>query len=544
MTRLSWPRTLAAGAAVAAVTLAAACGGGPSTSAPSDPRELGTPESGGGLVFAMQQEPYCINAHQGPQFAAQFISRTLTDSLVAQSPDGKTFEPWLATSWEISPDAKHYTFTLRQDVTFHDGEKLDAAAVKANFDLFGNPAAKAAGAAGFLGAFYESSEVLDPYQVRINFSKGSAAFLQAASTPYLGIQAPSTLATDGACKGAVGSGPFVFESYTRQGSVKVRRNPDYKWGPPYAHHQDAAYLDSIEFRFVPEESTRTGSLTSGQIDATDGASVRQLDSLQKQGFALIRTDQPGQPWMAHLDTKYPPFDDVEVRRAFRESIDLDGLIQALWGGKYLRAWGPLTQFTPGYDKSVENSWKYDPDSAAKRLDAAGWSSRDADGFRTKDGKRLTVVWLSEPNELREQRPDFVQLVKEQVKKVGIDLQYVQASATDAAAKRLSGDFSAYAHSYVRADPAQLDRIFYSNPQNMSFTDKPDIDAWLEAGQATADPAQRAAEYAKVQKWAIDQAVVLPIYVQSQFVFFSPDVHGITTDATGWIQFYDAWKEES
>jgi peptide/nickel transport system substrate-binding protein len=528
-------------AAAAVVALAAACASNSAQSSTTSARELGTPVPGGTLVFAMQQEPYCINSHQGPQFAAQFITRTLADSLIAQSPDGKSFEPWLATSWEATEDAKHYTFTLREDVTFHDGEKLNAAAVKANFDMFADPAAKASGAALFLGNFYESSEVLGEYQIRINFSKGHASFLQAASTPYLSIQSPKTLATDGACKGAVGSGPFTFESYTKQGSVKVKRNPDYNWGPPYAYHQGAAYLDGIEFRFVPEESTRTGSLTSGQVDAIDGASARQVDLLERQGFSLIRSDQPGQPWMGHLNTRDAPFNDVEVRRAFREAIDFDGILQALWGGKYLRSWGPITQFTPGYDPSVENSWKYDVDSANRRLDAAGWTGRDSEGFRTKDGQRLTVVWLSEPNELREQRPDFVQLVKEQVKKVGIDLDYVQVSANDATARRAAGEFSVYAHSYVRAEPAQLDRIFHSRSNNISFTNNPQIDQWLEAAQATTDPAARAAEYAKVQQYVTDQAIVLPIYVQSQFVFFSAKVHGITTDATGWVQFYDAWK---
>lgn len=301
-----------------------------------DARDLGDPVSGGTLVFAMQQEPYCINAHQGPQFAAQFLNRTVVDSLVAQDPtDGSKFLPWLATSWEVTPDARQYTFTLREDVTFHNGEKLNAEAVKANFDLWADPLSKSAGALNFLGGTNPfTAEVLGEYQIRITFTKGHAAFLQAASTPYLGIQAPSTLAHDGACNGPVGSGPFVFDHYTRQGSFVVKRNPDYQWGPPYAHHSGPAYLDGIEFRFVPEDATRTGALTSGQVDAVDGAAVRQLDQLQRQGFSLVRSDQPGGTWMAHLNTERAPFNDAEVRRAFREALDLDGLVNALWGGKY------------------------------------------------------------------------------------------------------------------------------------------------------------------------------------------------------------------
>lgn len=86
--------------------------------------------------------------------------------------------------------------------------------------------------------------------------------------------------------------------------------------------------------------------------------------------------------MAQLNTKYPPFNDIEVRRAFREAIDLDGIFKALWGGKYLRAWGPLTQFTPGYDRAVENTWRYDPASANKRAVAGRPVPRTVPGVGT------------------------------------------------------------------------------------------------------------------------------------------------------------------
>ena len=339
----------------------------------------------------------------------------------------------------------------------------------------------------------------------------------------------------------MGSGPFIFDSYTPQGSFVVHRNPDYNSPPAYARNQGPAYLDQIVFQFVPETATRTGSLTSGQVDAIDGGSARDLASLTQQGFSLVRSDQPGQPWMGHFNTTSGVTADPEVRRAFREAIDFDGIIGAVWGGEYQRAYGPISQFTPAYEPAVETFWPYDPADANQRLDAAGWTERDGDGFRTKDGQRLTIVWVSDPNDIREQRPEFIQAAKELVKEVGIDLDWQSISYADATARRTSHDFGVYAHSYSRAEPAYLDQQFYGGRGLNGYSD-PEVDAWLDAGRATTDPAERAEWYSKVQQKVTDLAATLPIYAQSQFVLFSPKVHGIATDATGWIQFYDAWKD--
>lgn len=539
------PRRIAAVASLALVVGAVSgassvLGATPTTGTALD---LGTPVAGGTLVYDMQQEPNCHNAHVGPQYAAQTLTRLLTDSLISQDPDGTGFSPWLATSWEASPDARSYTFTLREDVTFTNGERLDAVAVKENFDSIADPASKNLGGQSFLGQSYDSTEVLGDYQVRINFKTGNAAFLQAASTPYLGIQAPGTLPRDGSCTGAVGSGPFIFDSYTPQGSFVVHRNPDYHTPPAYAANTGPAYLDGIVFQFVPETATRTGSLTSGQVDAIDGASARDLTDLIGQGFSLVRSDQPGQPWMGHFNNVSGVTADPEVRRAFREAIDFDGIIQAVWGGEYHRAYGPITQFTAAYDPAVETAWTYDPASANARLDAAGWTERDGEGFRTKDGQRLTIVWISDPNDIREQRPEFIQAAKELVKEAGIDLDWQSIDSATATQRRTDFDFGIYAHSYVRNEPAYLDTQFL-NGRGINGYNDPEVNAWLDEGRATTDPAARAAAYAKVQEKVTGLAVTLPIYAQSQFVFFSPKVHGIVTDATGWIQFYDAWKDPS
>ncbi|WP_283214947.1 ABC transporter substrate-binding protein, partial [Methylobacterium trifolii] len=117
------------------------------------------PRSGGSITWGVTTEPSCFDPHRSSQQAAFFVARNYIDSLVGKRADG-SFAPWLASAWTISPDGTDYTFTLREDVVFHDGERFDAAAVKANFDFVKNPE-NAANAVALLEAF-STAEVVSP----------------------------------------------------------------------------------------------------------------------------------------------------------------------------------------------------------------------------------------------------------------------------------------------------------------------------------------------------------------------------------------------
>lgn len=157
----------------------------------------GSDGEGGELVWSIEGANLSAG-HMDPQVSqldvSGMVQRAVLDSLVFQEADG-TFSPWLAKSWEVSPDSTEYTFVLRDDVTFTDGEKFDAAAVKANFDRIVDPETASAQAASMLGAdFYEGTEVVDDYTVTVTFTQPYAPFLQAASTPQLGFYSPAVLA--------------------------------------------------------------------------------------------------------------------------------------------------------------------------------------------------------------------------------------------------------------------------------------------------------------------------------------------------------------
>jgi peptide/nickel transport system substrate-binding protein len=347
----------------------------------------GSPVSDGTLTYAINTDADCLDPHQSPTDVAGFFARPILDSLVTLDSDGKIL-PWLAKSWTVSADGRTYTFNLRDDVTFSDGEAFDAAAVKANFDHVVNPKTQSKLAAGTIST-YIGARVVDPHTVEIALSQPSSAFLPAVATAYLGIEAPSTLAGDpkALCSKIVGSGPFVgTDGYTPQKGIDYTRRADYKWPAGTAKHQGPAYLDGLNIQVVTENSSRLGALTSGQVDAI--ASVPPVNVAQLKanpGFQIQTAQAPGGNYSYYPNTQSGPFTDIRVRQAFRSGMDFDTIVSKLYFGIFQPAKGPIAPATVDYDKSVEPSYSYDPAKANQLLDQAGWTGRDAEGYRTKDG---------------------------------------------------------------------------------------------------------------------------------------------------------------
>ncbi|MCX6492290.1 MAG: ABC transporter substrate-binding protein, partial [Rhodococcus sp.] len=141
------PAFLVAGLIATTATVLAGCAGGAATTA----ADAGPAQPGGTLRYGLSGAPTCSDPAQSGTNQTIYVTRQVVDSLTDQNPETGEIEPWLAERWEVGPDAKSFTFTLKDGVTFSDGTVLDAAAVKANFDaIIGLGAAKAPLAASYL----------------------------------------------------------------------------------------------------------------------------------------------------------------------------------------------------------------------------------------------------------------------------------------------------------------------------------------------------------------------------------------------------------
>ncbi|WP_159992407.1 ABC transporter substrate-binding protein [Roseomonas sp. 18066] len=168
-----------------------------------------TPVPGGHLTWGVTTEPVCFDPHRSSQQNAFIAICHYIDSLVGKRADG-SYSPWLARSWTVSPDGREYSFALREDVRFHDGEVFDAAAVKANFDHVRDPRNTTNTARPLLSL--DRVEVVSPYVVKFVLNRRDSGFLEATSSVKLGLISPKRLASgEGLCSGGArraGTGPL------------------------------------------------------------------------------------------------------------------------------------------------------------------------------------------------------------------------------------------------------------------------------------------------------------------------------------------------
>ncbi|MBE8525358.1 ABC transporter substrate-binding protein [Amycolatopsis sp. H6(2020)] len=500
------------------------------------------------LRFAVQTGPSELDPHASQSDVTALLTRPVLDSLVSVDASG-TVRPWLATSWETGGDHRSYTFTLREGVRFTDGTPFDAAAVQANLDHIVAPATKSQLATGLI-APYAGTQVIDARTVRVGFSRPFTAFLTALSTPYLGMQSPAALrqGPDAQARKIVGTGPFEMETYVPGQGVVYHRNPGYGWPPQGAPASGPPKLKRIEVRILPEDSVRVGALTSGQVDAAGGIPPINVAQLARDSRIRIENRQvTGGVYSYYPNTASGPFADVRVRRAFRAGIDWHTFVGKLYRGVYRPASSPISPSSAGYDPSTQGFDRYDPGTAAGLLDQAGWTGRDAEGFRTRNGERLTIRWMFVRNIAREQRSVLAEQVQAAARKAGFDVRFLDLTLATYARTAISGDYDLADFSWSRVDADALRDLFHSanvssetGGSNAARYADPQVDRLLDRALAIDDPAGRAPLYAEVQRKVLADAAVFPVYAPEYVIGTRKNVHGISWEQQGYPGFYGAW----
>lgn len=469
------------------------------------------------------------------------VLRSIFDNLVVLQPD-QSLAPWLATAWEISPDRTAYTFSLRRDVVFHDGTVFDAAAVKANFDRLAAPGAVLYARAE-IGP-YASAEVLAADRVRIHLHRPFEPLLRNLSSTKLAIVSPTAVARYGDVFGQkpVGTGPFRFTGLTQGTEIRLERNSAYHWAPPTAGHSGPAYVEKLIFKNVPEQATRVAALQSGQVQVADLIPSQYLAAVKADpDLHLLQKELLNTNYALSLNAQRAPWDDEEIRRAVRLSLDIGAIVRVVYLGTTPRAWSPLSpSLFASAEKELTASWKPDVRAAAAILDRKGWVA-GADGVRVKDGKRLTISFIDTQGN-REQRLDVIQLVRRQLAHIGIGFSIDSQPAGEYLQKIAEGDFDLAAGAQFADDPDVLRRYYVPAARTVGAGIKvndPELSGWLEQAAEESDTTKRSALYIKAQHRIIDKEYAIPVYVLLYNLATSNGVTGITIDTHGFPIFHDA-----
>jgi peptide/nickel transport system substrate-binding protein len=424
---------------------------------------------------------------------AQADARPAIESLV-QVRSGGSVEPLLATSWEIAPDGKSITLTLRQGVRFHDGSDFNAQAVKWNLDLQ-IEAGKATD--------WESVDVINDYTVRINIPGYKNTILTGLGSGIAMITSPTAVEANGldwARWNPIGTGPFIFEEYERDAKLTYKRNPDY-W-------QDGLpYLDGVEFVVIADETVRSIAFQKGDIHTLRASGLVAQD-LKNMGFDYVT--RAGGTFVLIPDSGNPesPFADIRVRQAVSHAIDREALAEALGYGLSR----PAYQVLPGYSlTAIPNLDKheFDQDLARQLLADAGHT----DGLKTTIHAFIRVV-----------PKDYVSAIANMLGEVGIEVEQDFPEAGKYSEYRFGGwNDAMMAHALGAMENLNSTFTFYFVGMQFPSVQKPA--GWQEAYDAalsseTVDPVKTQA----LVKLMHDDVMVIPYLEETAIAFIQKGVN--------------------
>src|SRR5262245_60955156 len=264
--------------------------------------------------------------------------------------DSKTFKPkpMLAESWKIVNDTT-WEFKLRKGVKFHNGEPFTAASVKATIDYALDPANKTHYTASAYWGLVKEVQVVDDYTVRFVTKQPWPNLVDSAASNGALMMPPKALKELGPAKFAerpIGTGPFKFVEWKRDERLVLERNPDYWQGP--------ADVSRVTFRFIPEFSARMAALLSGEIDIMKDVPPHAVEAVERSGRAKLRATVSSRiNYLALVNLKPGPMQDVRVRRAMNHALDVDELIAQVLKGRPTPMGGPVA---PAHGDYAHAGW--------------------------------------------------------------------------------------------------------------------------------------------------------------------------------------------
>lgn len=436
----------------------------------------------------------------------------------------------LAESWEISEDGTVYTFELREGVTFHDGAELDAAAVVTSFErLLAED--RDTSASAYFKPIVQDVRAVGEYTVEFTLNEPFAPFLNTLAHAAAHIVSPAAIEEYGDDLGQnpVGTGPYRFVEWVRGERLVLEAFEDYFLGAPP--------LDGIEYRIIPEASTRVALLETGEADIILRVSPDEADRLAETAGVTLQNTSTARAMFLAINTTREPFDDVRVRQAINHVVDVRTIVDALFGTDTPVLDSPLAPNVFGYVPT--KTYDHNPERARGLLEEAGYEASE-----------ITIALWS-PNGRYVQDATVAQAVAQQLEDFGFDVDL-----------RLFGDFSEYisvAFAEERGDmmllgwaPSTLEaegglyQILHGDRANQfannSGYDNADFNRLVEEARAETTDEGRIAKYAQAQEIVMEDAPWLFLYPQPVVTAMRDNVSGVVVLPSEHLVLRNADKE--
>jgi peptide/nickel transport system substrate-binding protein len=488
---LSLPRTLRTSVAVSVLAL----GLGLSATAMTAAQEI---------VVGIGAEPATLDPQALDDGAERAVNDNIYETLYVRDAAGE-LSPGLAADLPVQVDELTWEITLREGISFHNGEPFDAEAVAYSLNRIIDP--ELASNQFSYASTISGAEVVDPLTVRVTTEAPDPALT--ARLYWIKIVPPVYGEDPGFADAPVGTGPFRFSRWDRGQEVVLEANADY-WG-------DAPEIEGLTFRFIPEASTRFAGLLSGELDLITNVApefVPQLPNVATvQGLEL--------PFILLNAEEGSPLADTRVRQALLQAIDREALAEGLFEGYATVSPGPLAVPSAfGFDASIEG-YSYDPELARQLLEEAGAAGASFE-FVGPGGRFLNDR-------------ETVEAIAAFWTEVGLDVTVTIPEWSEYLSRIFNEDtrpdvfYSSSANELFDADRAIT--AYYHQDSPGASNDDAELAEWIDQARFETDVDARQALYSQILQRAEDEALVASllnvqdIYGLSERLTWEPRVDG-------------------
>lgn len=483
----------------------------------SENRKSKDSSGGGTLIIARLSDAENLDHHfMSTINAASVTHRKIYEGLVGRDKNSD-IQPLLAKEWNQLDDTT-WEFKLREDVTFHDGTAFNAEAVKATFDRLLDPNAASPRAVVF--KMVKEVKVVDDFTVQFLLTEPFSPLLSILASHEGGIINPNTIEEYG--KNIIqepnGTGPFVFESWTPGQEIVFSKNENY-WG-------EKAKINRVEFKVVPEETTRISMLETGEAHIAEPLSVTMLDTVEaSKASEVYRSEGYGTEYVG-FNVQKTPFNDVLVRKAIAHAVEMDSIIDGVFNKIGKKANSLLGSKVFGYHEGLE-AYEYNLNEAKRLLAEAGYPNGFETTLKTMDSK---------------ERINLAEVLQSQLKGIGIKVNIQVLEYGTFVEQVNAGDSEMFIISWRNAtgdaDYNQFN-LFHTSSQggagNTFFYSNDEVDRLIEAARREKDEQKRLDLYAEAQELEMADSPYIPVRVIENMAAVSKNIEGFAISPSGYLE---------
>ncbi|MBX4148616.1 nickel ABC transporter substrate-binding protein [Paenibacillus lautus] len=485
------------------------------------------------IIYATAKDIHDMNPHlyTGSMPAQGMVY----ESLVENTEEG--IKPLLAEKWDVSEDGKVYTFYLRENVKFHDGEPFNAEAVKQNIDAVQRNAEKHAWIK--LSSKIESVAVLDEYTVQINLSESYyPALVELSMTrPYVFISPKDFIQgeTKNGVSGSNGTGPYIFKEHQIDQYASFTANEEY-WGR-------TPKIKKITAKVLPAGETTFLALQKGEVNfvftddrGADSLDVQAMNRLVDTGnYQIVRSDAMNTKMIvANSSQSESPISETAVREAIWYAIDRETISKDIFEGTEAEA-DRLFSSNVNYADVQLKERGYDVEASELLLDQAGWKLASGNDVRSKSGHRLAMnLYYDSNSSSQKTQAEFIQNA---LKSIGLQLDIIGEESTSIANRRSTGDYDLLFNQTwgLAYDPQSTISAFTSEASYLHTTkgiEEADVlYNLIQKVMVSTDEDNRTNLYAEIMRIVHDEAVFIPISNGSVTVLAPKALKGIAFKQT-------------